>query len=82
MKKVGIEQSLSDVRAVLEQKGYELVDLKTEQDAANCDCCVITGQDRNVMGMMDTQTNSAVIDAHGKTVEEVCGEVDARFSAQ
>lgn len=80
MKKVAIEQNLSDIRSALQQKGYELVDMKKQEDAAGCDCCVISGQDQNVMGMMDAQTQGSVINAHGRTAEEVCQEVDARFS--
>ena len=45
-KKIGIEQSLSDVEAALKEKGYEVVTMKTEDDAKGCDCCVVTGTSR------------------------------------
>ncbi|MFZ0368384.1 MAG: YkuS family protein [Halobacillus sp.] len=80
MKRIGIEENLSDIRSALQQKGYELVEMKKQEDAASCDCCVISGQDRNVMGIMDAETKASVIDAHGKTADEVCQEVHARFS--
>ncbi|KHE72001.1 YkuS family protein [Halobacillus sp. BBL2006] len=80
MKKIGIEQNLSDIRSALQQKGYELVELKNQEDAAGCDCCVISGQDQNVMGVMDTETKGSFISAHGRTADEVCQEIDSRFS--
>ncbi|MEG9460726.1 MAG: YkuS family protein, partial [Bacillus amyloliquefaciens] len=49
-KKIGIEQSLSDVEQALKQKGYDVVMMKTPEDAKNCDCCVVTGLDSNVQG--------------------------------
>ncbi|RWZ60771.1 YkuS family protein [Halobacillus fulvus] len=80
MKKIAVEQSLSEVRSALQEKGYEIIDLKNQEDAARCDCCVISGQDRNVMGMMEATTKGAVIDAAGKSADEVCQDVEARFS--
>ncbi|MGI8314060.1 YkuS family protein [Halobacillus mangrovi] len=80
MKKIGIEQNLSDIRSALQQKGYELVELRSQEDAAGCDCCVISGQDQNVMGVMDTETQGSVINAHGRTADEICQEIDSRFS--
>ena len=44
MPKIGVEDSLSDVTAALQQKGYDVVQLKNESDAQGCDCCVITGR--------------------------------------
>ncbi|UOR12992.1 YkuS family protein [Halobacillus amylolyticus] len=80
MKKVAIEENLSDIRSALQQKGYDLVTLQNNQDAQGCDCCVISGQDRDVMGMQDAVTNGVVINAHGRTADEVCQEVDNCFS--
>ncbi|MCD8508914.1 MAG: YkuS family protein [Bacillus sp. (in: Bacteria)] len=79
MAKIGVEQSLTQVQQALQERGHEVVQLQQEQDAANCDCCVITGQDRNVMGMQDTVTQGPVIDAHGMSAEEVCQAVESRL---
>lgn len=80
MPKIGVEASLTNVQQLLKEKGYEVVELKQESDAANCDCCVVTGLDSNVMGMHDTVTQAPVIEASGLTAEEVCQEVESRFS--
>ncbi|MEK9198523.1 YkuS family protein [Ureibacillus sp. 179-F W5.1 NHS] len=76
---IGVEQSLSNVEAALKAKGYEVIQLRSEEDAKNCDCCVITGQDENVMGISDTVTKGSVIDARGLSADEVCERVDKMF---
>lgn len=79
MAKVGVEQSLTNVQQALREKGYDVVELKQESDAQNCDCCVVTGLDSNVMGMHDTVTKASVIDANGMSADEVCREVESRL---
>jgi hypothetical protein len=79
MSRVGVEESLTDVRAALEEKGYEVVDLYSMEEAANCDCCVVTGLDQNVMGMTTDVPGGSVIQAKGRTAEEVCQEVEERL---
>ncbi|MEQ6377299.1 YkuS family protein [Bacillaceae bacterium S4-13-58] len=79
MARIGVEGSLSDVRNALQEKGYDIVELKQEEDAKNCDCCVITGQDKNVMGMATRSTDASVINADGLTAEQVVQEVESRL---
>lgn len=79
MAKIGVEQSLTDVQQALREKGYDIVELKQEQDAQGCDCCVITGLDSNVMGMSDTTTKASVIEANGLTADEICQQVEKRI---
>ena len=80
MAKVGVEGSLTDVQQALQEKGYEVVQLKQESDAQGCDCCVLTGLDSNVMGMADTVTAGSVIEANGLTADQVCQEVESRLN--
>lgn len=79
MAKVGVEQSLTDIQQALREKGYDVVELKQESDAQNCDCCVVTGLDSNVMGMAGTSTKASVIEASGLTADEVCQHVANRI---
>ncbi|WP_042455777.1 YkuS family protein [Neobacillus dielmonensis] len=80
MARVGVEQSLTNITQALRNKGHEVVELKQETDAQNCDCCVVTGLDSNVMGMQDTVTKAPVIDANGMSADEVCQAVESRLS--
>ncbi|MFD1017993.1 YkuS family protein [Thalassobacillus hwangdonensis] len=79
MTRIAVEENLADVRAALQQKGYDIVTLKNEKDAEGCDCCVISGQDKNTMGMATASTQGAVINADGCTADEVCQQVEQRF---
>jgi hypothetical protein len=78
MPRIGVEQSLTDVQQGLQSMGYDVVQLKQEQDAQGCDCCVITGQDQNVMGVQDAAIRGSVINAHGMTAEEICKQVEEK----
>lgn len=73
---IGVEQSLSNVEAALQAKGYEVIQLRNEQDAKNCDVCVITGQDENMMGISDTTIEGSIIDARGLSADEIVQRVD------
>ena len=80
MKKVGIEKPLSNVRRYLESRdcSVELLDEnnKESQRALNrFDAIVVTGSDSNLMGMQDIMTGTKVIDASGKTEDEIYNEV-------
>lgn len=79
MAKIGVEQSLSDVQQALRDMGHDVVELKQEYDTNNCDCCVISGMDKNVMGMQDTTMQGPVISADGLTADEVCQQVESRL---
>jgi len=78
-KKIGIEQSLSDVEAALKEKGYEVVTMKTDDDAKGCDCCVVTGLDTDMLGISDTMTGASVIQATGLTADEICQQVEQKL---
>ncbi|MCH1623955.1 YkuS family protein [Fredinandcohnia quinoae] len=82
MAKIGVEGSLTNVQQALQEKGYEVVQLRQENDAKNCDCCVVTGLDSNVMGIADTSTQGSVIEANGLSADQVCQEVENRLGKQ
>ncbi|MFV9510833.1 YkuS family protein [Tepidibacillus sp. LV47] len=77
MARIAVEQSLQSVKEYLQNKGYEVVDLNQNTQA---DAIVITGQDRNILGMQDITTKSPVINAKGLTPEEVYQQLSNRLS--
>lgn len=79
MAKIGVEETLTDVQQALSEKGYDIIALKNEQDATGCDCCIISGQDQNIMGIETMVTNGPVIDARGMSADDVCREVENRI---
>ncbi|AVK85151.1 hypothetical protein C3943_17250 [Lysinibacillus sp. B2A1] len=76
---IGVEQSLSNVEQALKAKGYEVIQLRNEEDAKRCDACVITGQDKDVMGISDPIIAGPVIDANGLSADEILQRVDKYF---
>jgi len=80
VKRIGVEQSLTNIQEALREKGYEVVSLQTESDAQNVDCCVVTGLDSNVMGIQNTTTNASIIDANGLSANDVLNEIENKLS--
>ncbi len=80
MSKIGVEQSLTNVQEALRAKGYDIVQLKQESDAKGVDCVVITGLDKNVLGMSNASIKGSVIDAHGLSADEICQQVDEKVN--
>ncbi|WEG11771.1 YkuS family protein [Pullulanibacillus sp. KACC 23026] len=76
MARIAVEESLTAVSEALKDRGYEVVTLRSESDINGCDCCVVTGQDRDVMGIQTTATKSPVIDATGMSADDVCEAVE------
>lgn len=79
MTKIGVEESLTNIKEALREKGYDVVELKREEDARGCDLCVVTGLDQNMMGMHDTHTAGPIIDASGRSAEDICQEVENKI---
>ncbi|WP_411955232.1 YkuS family protein [Alkalibacillus sp. S2W] len=77
MPRIAVEQSMSDLEQALTQEGYEVVALEGEQ-VPECDCCCVSGQDNNVMGMSDKTTSAPVVNCHGMSTDEVVDAVQAR----
>jgi len=72
VKKIAVEENLTDVRDLLKENGYEVIDLSRQKDA---DVVVVTGLDSNVMNMQDITTKASVIEAAGKTPPEILKHV-------
>ncbi|HYF84024.1 MAG TPA: YkuS family protein [Clostridia bacterium] len=80
MKKVGIEKPLSNVKRYLESKDCSVEELDSnnkdsQRTLDKFDAIVVSGSDSNFMGMEDVVTNTAVINANGKTEDEIYDEV-------
>jgi len=75
MAKIAVENSLGNVRQALENSGFQVVNLD-ETSAQQCDCCVISGQDKNVLGITERATQAAVVNAQGMTAEQVVQQIN------
>ncbi|TRM12245.1 hypothetical protein FH966_11445 [Lentibacillus cibarius] len=79
MARIGVEETLTDVKEALAEMGHDVVDLHSEDDTGYCDCCVISGQDKDVMGMSTASIAGPVVNADGQNAEEVCQMVNDRL---
>lgn len=73
MARIAVENSLGNIKDALRNSGHEVMDISDNLDA--CDCCVISGEDKNMMGMADRATQASVINAQGMTEDEVVQRV-------
>ncbi|MFZ5968156.1 MAG: YkuS family protein [Bacillota bacterium] len=81
MKKVAVERGLENIKSFLSTKGYTVTDLdsiRTNLDSV--DAIVVSGQDTNFLGMQDTTTRTAVINAKGMSAEDVHSRLKNRLS--
>jgi hypothetical protein len=80
MAKVAIEQTLGNIKEVLQTNNFEVVDLNLTQQTyiPDVSCYIISGQDMDIMGIADKQADIPVINAHGMSKEEVLKQVQQR----
>ena len=71
---IAVEKTLSRLADILETKGYEVVDL-SESDLVGVDAIVVGGTDINLLNIQDTVTDVPVINATGKTFNEIIEEL-------
>lgn len=82
--KVAVEKDLSPVKDYLSNKGYivDTVDINKEflKGMDEYDAVVVTGMNKNFLGVEDVNTGAVVIEAKGLTAEQVYNEITNRFS--
>lgn len=81
MARIGVEGTLTDVKEALMEQGHQVIDLHSEQDAGQCDCCVISGQDKNVMGMSTASIAGPVINADGYNALDIVQMVEQKLGS-
>lgn len=82
LQRIAVEQSLNRFAQVLQDNGYEVVQLdplsESGAELINCAAVVVSGMDRNMLGRQDIQTAAPVIDATGLTSDQLLEEVRRR----
>lgn len=80
MARIGVEPGLENVKEALKQMGHEVVDVRSENDVAGCDSVIISGTDKDIMGIADVAIEGSVINAEGASTDQICQMVRDRFS--
>lgn len=76
MKRIAVEDSLTNVSDYLRNQGCDVCSLTEEKNLDRCDAVVVSGQDENFMGIQDTLTKAVVVDSSGKTAEEIYKQIE------
>lgn len=82
MPRIAVEGNLHNIQKALKNNGYDVVTMDGSQSLANCDCCVISGVDQNMMGVDTTFTNVPVINAEGMNEQQIVEQVRSRTQRQ
>ncbi|AYO32110.1 YkuS family protein [Biomaibacter acetigenes] len=72
---VAVDDSLSPIKRTLEREGYGV----TRMGDVKADAVIVNGIDDNFMGMEDMIQNIPVINAQGKTAEQILEELKAKL---
>lgn len=79
--RVAVEEGLNNVGEYLQNQGCKVVSLDQNQPQ-DCNCVVISGMDKDLMGMEDTIGSIQVINAQGLTPNEVYQAVQRGMNQQ
>jgi hypothetical protein len=76
--KIAIEPALTNVKNYLSGEGYtvESMNIGGSVNLNGYDAVVVTGLNKNLAGIHDTDTKAIVINADGLTPQEVAQELD------
>lgn len=76
MKTVAVETGLQSVSDYLREQGVQVVTMENaEQSVGDAAVMVISGMDKNLMGMQDVVTAVPVISAEGMSPEQVYQQI-------
>ena len=72
-RKVAVEDNLTNIKNVLQQKGYTVVNPKSRDEVL---ASVVMGMDKNLMDIQTAANRAPVIDASGLTAEQVVAKIE------
>ncbi|MFW5649668.1 MAG: YkuS family protein [Candidatus Alkaliphilus sp. MAG34] len=84
MKKIGIEEGLTNVADFLTDEGYSVKQLSGSMDEnlsslKNFDAIVVSGLNTNMFGYDNVKANASIIDADGLTPQEVRNMIERQI---
>ncbi len=84
MKKIGIEEGLTNVADFLTDEGYSVKQFSGSMDEnlsslKNFDAIVVSGLNTNMFGYDNVKANASIIDADGLTPQEVRNMIERQI---
>ncbi|MEC9489091.1 MAG: YkuS family protein [Halanaerobium sp.] len=77
MRRVAIEDDLSNVKNYLESRGYQVFPID-RVGLEEIEAVVLRGTDNNLMGMQAIKTNAPIVSAEGRTPEDIYAEIEQK----
>lgn len=74
---VAVATELGNVRAALKERGFTVVDLEGT-DLGQVEAVVVSGVSDNMTGVQDVETPAPVIEAAGRSADDVAEDVAGR----
>lgn len=75
MAKIGVEDTLDEIMQSLKNKGHEVVALD-QNNASECDLCVVSGKNEQLLGIPQRANMAAVINVDGMTADEALHAIE------
>lgn len=72
---IALEKNLSKLADLLETEGYDVVSLDST-NIESVDAIVVSGADNNLMNMQDIVVHVPIINASGKSTDEILEELE------
>ncbi|QJW46707.1 YkuS family protein [bacterium BFN5] len=72
---IAIEKNLSRLADLLETEGYDVVSLDNT-NIESVDAIVVSGADNNLLNMQDILVHVPIINASGKSTDEILDELE------
>ncbi len=73
---IAVEEGLTSLKNLLEEKGFQVVGLKTSLPV---DAAVVTGMDNNLMNQQNLVYEVPVVNASGRSAAEVVAELESKL---
>ena len=83
MKNIAVERDLTPFKEYFESKGYNVESFEGSAERVakhnkNLDAVIISGINENMLGMEDTNWKGMIIEARGKTPEQVEQQLEGK----
>lgn len=75
---IAVEDRLTPVAEALRDRGYAVMSFD-KGDLDQVEAVVVSGQDDNIMGIQAIQSRAPIINAEGRTAEEVVRDIEERL---
>lgn len=78
---IAVSNTLTNVSSLLREEGYEVIPFSQEDLQTDVDAIVVSGENENMMGMMEVSQQVPVLNAEGMSAEQVAQSLKNRLQS-